>query len=121
MLIVAFGLGMTFVTLQIASITDVPASEIGLASGLVNAFLQVGGAIGLALLSTISTTEFNGVVHTLLAYPTALVDGFQRAVLAGALLLAAGALVVLLFMPQGGHTEREGTAEATEESIPVFA
>ena len=124
MLIVAFGLGMTFVPLQIASVTDVPASEIGLASGLVNAFLQVGGAIGLALLSTISTTEFNGVVHTLhtrLAYPTALVDGFQRAFLAGALLLAAGALVVLLFMPQGGHTEREGTAEATEESVPVFA
>jgi len=124
MLIVAFGLGMTFVPLQIASVTDVPASEIGLASGLVNAFLQIGGAIGLALLSTISTTEFNGVIHTLhtpLAYPTALVDGFRRAFLAGALLLAAGSLVVLLFMPQGGHTEREGEVEATEESVPVFA
>ncbi len=106
------------------AVANVAASEIGLASGLGNAFLQVGGAIGLALLSTISTTEFNGVIgtlHTPLAYPTALVDGFQRAFLAGALLLADGRLVVLLFMPQGGHTEREGEVETQEEDVLVFA
>lgn len=123
MLVFAFGLGMTFVPLQIASVTGVPPSEIGLASGLVNASLQIGGAIGLAMLSTISTTEFNGVIHTLhtpLAVPTALVDGFQRAFLAAAILLGAGGLLVAFFMPQGGDTFSVSEAEA-QDSIPALA
>jgi EmrB/QacA subfamily drug resistance transporter len=122
MLVFAFGLGMTFVPLQIASVSGVAPSQIGLASGLVNAFLQIGGAIGLAMLSTISTTEFNGVIHTLhtpLAYPTALVDGFQRAFLAAAILLGAGGLLVAFFMPQGGDTE--SVNEAERDAIPALA
>lgn len=113
MVVVAFGLGMTFVPLQISSVTGVPPAEIGLASGLVNAFLQIGGAIGLAVLTTISTTEFNGVMASARgnprSVPVALVDGFQHAFLAGSLLLLSGALIVLLFLPQGGH---EGHEEA---------
>jgi predicted MFS family arabinose efflux permease len=122
MLIFAFGLGMTFVPLQIASVTGVPPSEIGLASGLVNAFLQIGGAIGLAVLSTISTTEFNGVIHTLhtpLAVPTALVDGFQRAFLAAAILLAAGGVLVAILMPQGGDTD--SASETPEAAVSALA
>jgi EmrB/QacA subfamily drug resistance transporter len=122
MLIFAFGLGMTFVPLQIASVSGVPPSEIGLASGLVNAFLQVGGAIGLAVLSTISTTEFNGVIHTLhtpLASSIALVDGFQRAFLAAAILLGAGGLLVACFMPQGGDMESAGETE--EDAVHALA
>lgn len=124
MLIVAFGLGMTFVPLQIASVTGVEREEIGLASGLVNAFLQVGGAIGLAVLSTISTTEFNGVMHAVrnprllpATAPTALVDGFQHAFLAGAILLLGAALIVLFFLPQGGsHAHEEGL-----DAVPMMS
>jgi EmrB/QacA subfamily drug resistance transporter len=113
MLIFAFGLGMTFVPLQIASVTGVLPDEIGLASGLVNAFLQVGGAVGLAVLSTIWATEMSGVLatnHTALAYPTALVAGFHHAFIAGCILLAVGAAAVLLFLPQGGHRGHETVA-----------
>jgi hypothetical protein len=86
MVTIAFGFGMFLLSAQIASVTGVRPSEIGLASGLVNAFQQVGRAVGLAALISISTTEFNGVLtaaHTPTAYPTALVDGFQHAFLAG--------------------------------------
>ncbi|HZU12416.1 MAG TPA: MFS transporter [Chloroflexota bacterium] len=122
MLLLAFGLGMTFVPLQIASVSGVPPDDIGLASGLVNAFLQVGGAIGLAVLSTISTTEFNGVVRTIhspLAYPTALVDGFQHAFAAGSILMLAGAAVVLLLLPQGGAGAAQAVVDESEEMEPV--
>jgi hypothetical protein len=115
MLIIAFGVGMFLLSAQIASVAGVKSEEIGLASGLVNAFQRIGGAIGLAALSTISTTEFNGVLkaaHTPTAYLTALVDGFQHGFLAAGILVAFGALVVLLLLPQGG-SERVAHDEVT--------
>jgi hypothetical protein len=98
---------MTFVPLQIASVTGARPAEIGLASGLMNAFVQIGGAIGLAALSTIATTEFNGVMagaDSVAAYPTALIAGFRHAFEAGAVLLGTGSVLVLLALPQGGRT-----------------
>lgn len=122
MLVVAFGLGMTFVPLQIASIGRVKPAEIGLASGLINACMQVGGAVGLAVLSTISTTEFNGVMHaahSAAVFPTALVEGFRHAFLAGAVLLGAGATLVLLALPQGGGDA--GRVRLAPEVIDLLA
>jgi EmrB/QacA subfamily drug resistance transporter len=124
MVIVAFGFGMFLLSAQIASVTGVRPSEIGLASGLVNAFQQVGRAVGLAALISISTTEFNGVlktVHTPAAYPTALVDGFQHAFLAGGVLAAAGALLVLFLLPQGGSEQSQADVEQDAEAEPAIA
>jgi EmrB/QacA subfamily drug resistance transporter len=124
MVIIAFGFGMFLLSAQIASVTGVRPSEIGLASGLVNAFQQVGRAVGLAALISISTTEFNGVlktVHTPAAYPTALVDGFQHAFLAGGVLAAAGALLVLFLLPQGGSEQSQADVEQDAEAEPAIA
>jgi len=125
MIIIAFGFGMFLLSAQIASVTGVRPSEIGLASGLVNAFQQIGRAVGLAALISISTSEFNGVVkaaHTPAAYPTALVSGFQHAFLAGAILAVAGAVLVLFLLPQGGSEQAQGVDEQSEEeTVPIVA
>jgi MFS family permease len=124
MVIIAFGFGMFLLSAQIASVTGVRPSEIGLASGLVNAFQQIGRAVGLVALISISTTEFNGVlktVHTPAAYPTALVDGFQHAFLAGGVLAAAGALLVLFLLPQGGSEQSQADVEQDAEAEPAIA
>ena len=61
LLVVAVGLGFIFVPLPIAAVTGVDQQELGMASGLINATQQVGGAIGLAVLVTISANRFTTV------------------------------------------------------------
>ncbi|GAC1488686.1 MAG: hypothetical protein NVS2B12_42800 [Ktedonobacteraceae bacterium] len=112
-LLVAVGLGFTFVPLNIAAVAGVSPTEVGLASGLVNTFLQVGGALGLAILSTISTSHFNDLIktnHGPAAYPTALVGGFHYAFATGAGLMVVGALLILFLMPRMSHAvvQQEG-------------
>jgi EmrB/QacA subfamily drug resistance transporter len=106
-LTIAFGLGLTFVPLTIAAVQGVKRSEIGLASGLINTSLQVGGALGLAILSTISTSRFNDLLKSGHTPTSALVGGFHYAFFAGGVFLIAGGALVLLLLrnaqAQEGH------------------
>ncbi len=63
-LLAAIGLGFGFVTSTIAAVSGVEEKEQGLASGLINTSQQIGGALGLAVLSTIATTRTNDVMAT---------------------------------------------------------
>ena len=56
-LLVALGIGFSFVPISIAALAGVQPSEAGLASGLINTSQQIGGALGIAILSTIATTR----------------------------------------------------------------
>ncbi|HEX6510014.1 MAG TPA: MFS transporter [Chloroflexota bacterium] len=101
-LVIAAGLGFTFVPLTIAAVQGVKPEETGLASGVINTSLQIGGALGLAVLSTISTSRFNDLIKTVRgpdAYSSALVGGFHYAFLAGGIFLAVGAILVFLLLP----------------------
>jgi MFS family permease len=91
-LVLALGLGNAFVPITIAATANVAASDSGLASGILNTSQQIGGALGLAILATVAaeTTASFGEVT-----PEALVSGYQRAYLIGAILLAAGAALAL--------------------------
>jgi len=106
-LAIAFGLGLTFVPLTIAAVQGVERSEIGLASGLINTSLQVGGALGLAILSTISTSRFNDLLASHHNPSSALVGGFHYAFFAGGIFMLVGAALVLLLL---GNTRVEGTS-----------
>src|SRR5687768_9254215 len=61
-MLAAVGLGLAFVPVTIAAVTGTKPSEAGLASGLINTSQQVGGALGLAVLATISTGRTDDVV-----------------------------------------------------------
>ena len=69
--------------------------DAGLASGLVNTTQQVGGALGVAVLSTLAITRSDELIADGTAAPVALTEGFQIALIAAAGFAIAGALAVL--------------------------
>ncbi len=92
----AMGMGLTFVSGTLAATSGVPKHWSGLASGILNTSQQVGGAIGLAVLSAVA---FSTVKTDLVArnpYPVAQVHGFRSGLHVGIGLAIAAVVVVLL-------------------------
>jgi EmrB/QacA subfamily drug resistance transporter len=97
-LVIAVGMGFSFVPISIAALAGVKPAEAGLASGLINTSQQVGGALGIAALSAIATSTTGDEVATGTARAVALTDGFQAAFLAGAIVGVVGILVALFIV-----------------------
>jgi EmrB/QacA subfamily drug resistance transporter len=116
-LLAAIGLGFGFVTSTIAAVAGVEEREQGLASGLINTSQQIGGALGLAVLSTIATSRTDDVMATgSSTLPNALTEGFQAAFLGGAVIAALGVLATLFLIrtrDSKAHVEM-AKAEAAE-------
>jgi len=95
MIIMSLGIGAVFVAVINAANAGVPSHQAGLAAALLNSSQQVGGALGLAVLSAIATSRTNSLLEAHAAPPDAMVEGFQRGLLVGAIFLAAGAVIGL--------------------------
>jgi MFS family permease len=117
------GAGLFFPALTTLAMSGVSPSESGLASGLINTSLQVGGSIGLAVLATVSATRSDGLIAGGDSTASALTGGyhFAFAIAAG---LVLSALVVTLTVLRGGAPRlAEAEAEAQPEALraePVF-
>jgi sugar phosphate permease len=118
LVILAIGLGMSFVPITIAATTGVAPQDSGLASGLLNTTQQVGGSLGLAILSTISTTRVTHALDAGAALPVALTHGFKGAFIVAAILCAAGAALALVLLPR---RKRDVNNEAIEALAFSFA
>src|SRR5207302_5099588 len=78
-LLIGVGLGFSFVPVSIAALAGVSGGEAGLASGLINTSQQVGGALGLAILTTVSTTRTAHLIGSGTGELRALTAGFSLA------------------------------------------
>ena len=99
-LILGVAIPFAFVPITIAALAGTKPHEAGLASGLINTSQQIGGAVGIALLSTIAVTTTNDEVAGGTQLPFALTDGFVNAFWAGAAIAFAG-LLVAIFLVRG--------------------
>ena len=97
-LLAAIGLGFGFVTSTIAAVSGVDEREQGLASGLINTSQQIGGALGLAVLSTIATTRTHDFLGTGAPLRAALTHGFQGAFVGGAVIAVLGVAATLILI-----------------------
>jgi EmrB/QacA subfamily drug resistance transporter len=123
-LLTGIGLGLAFVPDSIAALTGTRPREAGAASGLINTSQQIGGAVGLAAITTIATTATSGYLRTHLALGAvaplaALTHGFHIAfvVLAGVLALAA--VLAALFITPEPATAAAGVGQ-TAEAAPAL-
>jgi EmrB/QacA subfamily drug resistance transporter len=121
-MLTSIGMGLTFVPVTLIATSGIPDADAGLASGLFNTSQQIGGALGLAILSTIATSKTTGVIEGLGRRPSeadtanALVDGFHLAWIGSAAFLAVGAVLLLALLRR-----RDVAAASQGEAATVLA
>ena len=96
-LILALGMGLSFVAVTVAATSGVPDKEAGLASGLINTSQQLGGALGLAVLTVVASTTTAADVASGKVFAQASMHGYQMAFLCSAALMVV-ALLVSIFV-----------------------
>jgi EmrB/QacA subfamily drug resistance transporter len=112
--LLGIGAGLCFPPMMTLAMAGVQPADAGLASGLINTTAQVGGAVGLAVLTTVSTQHTAAARAAGVHAAAALTGGYHAAFwVAAALILAALAIVVTVLRARGetGQAERVGTVE----------
>ena len=115
MLLLGIGAGVAFPALMTLAMSGATRSDSGLASGLVNTTMQVGGAIGLAVLATLATERANTLRADGVARDAALNSGYHLAFLIGAILVGAAIVAALTVIRPEGVPEHAVTEIETPE------
>jgi EmrB/QacA subfamily drug resistance transporter len=108
MVVAGAGTAFAFIPISIAALAGVKEHQAGLASGLLNTSQQLGGAIGIAIASSVAASHTQTLVRAGQSAPAALTGGFQQAlwVLGGIGLLAIPAIFGLIRRETEGLTPR---------------
>ena len=114
MTLLGLGAGIAFNPILLAAMNDVGPSESGLASGVVNTSFMMGGALGLAILASLSAARTTGALAVGAPMPVALNEGYQLAFLVGAVCAAAAGALAFLLRPPPSSAEPAATPLAAE-------
>jgi EmrB/QacA subfamily drug resistance transporter len=120
MLLLGLGAGLTFPSLMTLAMAGVAPSEAGLASGLINTTIQVGGALGLAVLATLSATRSENVLADGSSSAVALTEGYQLAFIIGAVLVVV-AVAISLLLPRSEGEQQQAEAPAGDAEMELAA
>jgi EmrB/QacA subfamily drug resistance transporter len=119
-ILASIGMGLTFVPVTLIATSGIPPEDAGLASGLYNTSQQIGGALGLAVLSTLAVDATEDTLAGVGGEPSpeqqaqALVDGFHVAYVGSAVLIGVAAILLFLLL------NRQDVAAVGEgEAAPV--
>jgi predicted MFS family arabinose efflux permease len=118
LVLVALGMGCTFVALTSSAVAGVPHEDAGIASALLNAGQQVGGALGLAILTAVSTTRTTHLLaggggQDQAVATKALVDGWSMGFLVGAAFLVVSGVVMVSLV----RVSAQAAAQALKEGV----
>ena len=114
-LLLGVGLGFSFVPVSIAALAGVTGHDAGLASGLINTSQQVGGALGLAILTTVQVTRTNALLPPHVQFtPAAFTSGAALAFWVAAGVAAAAVVTTLLIVRR-----RDLRVEPEPAAVPV--
>ena len=117
MVLLGAGAGVSFPALMTLAMSGATPSDAGLASGLVNTTVQVGGALGLAVLATLSATRSQDLVASGDAQAAALTGGYHLAFLIGAaLVVAAIGVATVVLQGEKKAAKRVATRPAYSEA-----
>jgi EmrB/QacA subfamily drug resistance transporter len=120
MILLGAGAGLAFPSLMTLAMSGAGPTDAGLASGLVNTTLQVGGALGLAVLATLATERTDGLLADGEPAASALTSGYHLAYLIGAGLVAV-AIAVALTMLDGKTRPGEAAEPEPGEAEPAYS
>src|SRR5690349_19941768 len=112
LLLVGLGIAGLFVAVATAANAGVPANKAGLAAALLNASQWLGGALGLAIFTAVSTSRTNHLVAAGTPVSHALTSGFQRALLIGSIFVLASAVIALRATNTRGETDEPASEAA---------
>ena len=120
-LLMALGIGFSFVPTSIAALSGVEPREAGLASGLINTSQQIGGALGLAVVSTFATARTEDALASGSTRADALVTGFQGALFLSVTVALLGLVAALTLIRRDEFAPRVGEIEPAEPALDLAA
>jgi EmrB/QacA subfamily drug resistance transporter len=121
MVLLGIGAGLSFPSLMMLAMSGATERDSGLASGLINTSQQVGGALGLAVLTTLSTTHTEGLLKDGEPMAQALTDGYHLAFTIGAALVVVGIVVAsIVLKPAAVAVEQEAEHAEAPRMEPAY-
>jgi hypothetical protein len=118
----AFGAGICFPAITNASLNGVSGENASLASGVQNAVQQIGGALGIAVFTTIAVSYVHGLTFRSPGYPVKATDGYTSGFAWAAVVMAVGVVVIAFAVEKvvkAPEPEQILAAEGTRSAAPV--